>query len=65
MPVRAKTFEGAVGEDILPGKDKLIFWTPEDDAIYLDEDITVELLGEKYVRSFNKSLMVLSSTLIP
>ena len=65
VPVRARTFAGDVGDSISPGSDKKIIWIPEDDAIFLDEDVTVELTGERYEREFNKGSMVLMSTAVP
>jgi hypothetical protein len=63
--VRASEFKGAVGDSITPGKDKKIVWIPDDDAVLIDEDVTVEIKGEKYTRSFNKGSMVLLSTAMP
>ena len=64
-PVRAYSFKGEVGDSIKPGINKEITWIPEDDAIFLDEDVTVEIVGEKYVRSFSRSKVLLQSTIIP
>jgi hypothetical protein len=65
IPIRAAAFSGDVGDSIKSGKSKKIIWVPEEDAIYLDGDITVELKGEKYEKSFNKGSMVLLSSVIP
>ena len=64
-PIRAYSFKGEFGDSIKPGSGKIITWAPEEDAMFLNEDISVELKGEKYVRSFNKGSMILSSTLVP
>lgn len=64
-PVRARSFKGDCGDSIRSGKDKKIFWVPEEDAIYLDDTVSVELKGEKYVKSFNKGSMILLSTVMP
>jgi hypothetical protein len=65
QPIRAKAFTGDIGDSIKPGNNKMITWIPEDDAIFLDEDVTVELTGERYEREFNKGSMVLLSTAVP
>jgi hypothetical protein len=63
--IRANSFKGEIGDSIISGKDKTIVWTPEDDAIFLDEDVTVEIKGEEYIRSFNKEKMIIASTALP
>jgi hypothetical protein len=62
---KVKAFNGDIGDSIKPGKDKKIFWIPEEDGIYINEDVTVELKGEKYVKTFNKGSMILLSTAVP
>jgi hypothetical protein len=64
-PIRAYSFEGEVGDSIKPGSNKKITWIPEDDAIFLDEYVTIEIMGEKYVKSFNRGKVILQSTIIP
>jgi hypothetical protein len=64
-PIRAYSFKGELGDSIKPGSQKIITWIPEEDAMFLDEDISVELKGERYEKSFNKASMILSSTLVP
>jgi hypothetical protein len=64
-PIRAYSFKGEVGDSVKPGTNKKIIWVPEADAVLLDEDITVELKGEKYERSFNKGSAMLMSTAVP
>lgn len=64
-PVRAYSFKGEVGDSVKPGNNKIITWVPENDAVYLDEEITVELKGEKFIKSFNKGSMIVLSTLVP
>jgi hypothetical protein len=63
--IRANSFKGDVGDSISPGKDKVIIWIPEDDAVFLDEDVTIEIKSEKYVKSFNKGSMILASIALP
>jgi len=64
-PIRARSFQGDVGKNISPGNDRKIIWVPEEDAIFLDEVVTVELTGERYEKEFNKGAMVLLSTAVP
>ncbi|MCU0472151.1 MAG: hypothetical protein MUC93_02130 [Bacteroidales bacterium] len=64
-PIRAFSFKGEVGDSIKPGTNKRIEWIPEEDAIYLDEDISVELKSELYVKAFNKGSALGLSTIVP
>jgi len=64
-PIRASAIKGDVGDSINPGDGKKIIWTPEEDAIFLDEDVSVELVGERYEKEFNKGSMVLLSGAVP
>jgi hypothetical protein len=64
-PIRAYSFKGEVGDSIKPGTNKRIEWIPEEDAIYLDEDITVELKSEMYVKAFNKGSALGLSAIVP
>jgi hypothetical protein len=63
--LRTRTIKGDCGDSISPGKEKTIIWVPEDDGVYLDEDVSVEIKGEKYLKSFNKGSMILLSTAVP
>lgn len=65
QPIRARALTGDVGDSIQPGNNKTITWIPAEDAIFLDEDITVELTGERYEREFNKGSIILLSTAVP
>jgi hypothetical protein len=64
-PIKAYSFAGEVGDSVKAGSNKKITWIPEDDAVYLDEDVSVELKAEKFVRSFNKGGMLALSTVMP
>lgn len=64
-PIRAYSYKGEFGDSIMPGNNKIITWIPEEDAFFIDEDVTVELKGELYERSFNKGSMVALSTIVP
>jgi hypothetical protein len=64
-PIRAFSFKGDLGDSTKPGNNKKITWVPEEDAIFMDDDVSVELKGEKFERSFNKGSMILISTIVP
>jgi hypothetical protein len=59
------SYKGEVGDSIKPGMNKKIFWSPGEDAVFVDDDITIELKGERYIRSFNKGSAVFRSAIIP
>jgi hypothetical protein len=65
IPLWAYTYKGDVGDSIKPGNNKKIVWVPEEDAIYVDDDITIELKGERYIKSFNKGSALFLSTVVP
>ncbi|MCX6255323.1 MAG: hypothetical protein NTV31_12710 [Bacteroidia bacterium] len=62
--IKMKALSGDVGT-IKTGINKKITWIPEKDSIFLNEEIFVEVLAEKYIKSFNKGSMMLMSTVIP
>jgi hypothetical protein len=64
-PVRAYAIKGELGDSIRAGNNKIITWVPEEDAIFLNEDVTVEIKGEMFEREFRKGKMVALSTVIP
>jgi hypothetical protein len=51
--------------DIKSGKDKMITWVPANDSVFLNEEVTVEVKAEKYVKSYNKSSAMLLSVMVP
>ncbi len=63
--VRAKSFKGDIGQNIKPGRGKSIIWVPEDDAIFLNDTVTVEVTGERYEKSFNRASVIMKSTILP
>lgn len=63
--IQAMALTGDVGENIKAGNDKKIIWSPENDSIYLDEEIIVEVKAEKYNKAFNKGSMMLKSAVLP
>jgi hypothetical protein len=64
-PIPAKALSGDIGEKIKAGLSKTIIWVPEEDSIFLNEEVFVEIYAEKYVKSFNKGSMLLMSTAFP
>lgn len=63
--IRAKALSGDLGVNIKAGANKQIIWIPEKDTVFLNEEVFVEIKAEKYRKSFNKSSMILLSTVIP
>jgi hypothetical protein len=72
--VRPKSIKGDLGENVISGNNKKITWDLEKDSIYLDEEISVELIGEKLSveptdeklkKSYSKSSLILMSTALP
>ena len=64
-PIKPNAFTGDIGKNInqeIPGELSGIWGK---DSIYLDEDIFVELKGEKIVESYNKGTLILMSTALP
>ncbi|MEE4116785.1 MAG: hypothetical protein V2I37_11485 [Marinilabiliaceae bacterium] len=64
-PVRARSFSGDVGANISPGNKLSISWVPEDDAVFLNDTVSVELNAEKYEMSFKRGGVVMSSLFLP
>ena len=58
------SLSGDIG-DTKAGRNKLITWVPENDSVFLNEMVDVELKAEKYVRSYNKGSMTMLSILMP
>jgi hypothetical protein len=63
-PLNAVSLSGDIG-DIKGGKTKVITWIPENDSLFLNEVVNVEIKAEKYIKSFNKGSMVLRSIALP
>jgi hypothetical protein len=64
-PIRMKTLSGDVGENIKAGTNKTVTWFPERDAVFLNEEVFIEVKAEKYTKSFNKGSMMLLSAAMP
>lgn len=63
-PLKTISLSGDIG-DMKKGKNKSITWIPENDSIFLNEVVNVEIKAEKYQKSFNKGSMVLLSVVMP
>jgi hypothetical protein len=63
--INASSLSGDVGEKVPPGNSRIIVWIPANDSILLDEEISVELFGERYERPFNKGSALLTSSVLP
>jgi|PlaIllAssembly_1097288.scaffolds.fasta_scaffold345067_1 hypothetical protein len=64
-PIRAYSIRGEIGDSINAGNNKVITWAPEEDAIFLNEDVTVEIKSEMFEKEFSKGKMVALSTIVP
>jgi hypothetical protein len=72
--ITPKSISGALGDSIKSGTNRIIVWDLEKDSTYLDEKISVELIGEKLSvelideklkKSYSKSSLILMSTALP
>ncbi len=61
----AKNLSGDIGDNVKAGNNKKITWFPQQDSVYIDEEILVDIKAEKYVKSFNKGAMMLRSMVFP
>jgi len=62
--LKLNSLTGDIG-DTKAGREKIISWIPANDSVFLNEEVSVELLAEKYVKSFNKGSALLMSTIMP
>lgn len=62
--INAGSVSGDFG-DTKAGTNKLITWIPENDSVFLNEVVEVELKAEKYEKSYNKGKMTLLSIAMP
>lgn len=63
--IHPRSLSGDIGSNIKTGSNKKIIWDPKKDSISLNEDIFVEVKAEKYVKSFNRSSVILKSAIFP
>jgi len=64
-PITPISITGDIGDNIKSGYNKRITWDLEKDTVYLDENISVEIIGKKHIESFSKSSLILMSTAVP
>jgi hypothetical protein len=62
--LKMNSISGDIG-DVRSGTGKVITWEPAKDSVFLNEEVTVQINAEKYVKSYNKGKMVLLSIAIP
>ena len=62
--LKMNSITGDIG-DTKAGKEKVIIWIPANDSVFLNEEVTVEVQAEKYIKSFNKGSVMLRSILLP
>jgi hypothetical protein len=63
--LKINALSGDVGDSINKGANKHIIWIPEEDTIFLNEDIQVEVKAEKRIKSFKRGSMMLYSAVLP
>lgn len=63
--IKANSLSGDIGANVKAGSNKKIIWSPEQDSIFLNEDILVEVKAEKYNKTFNKGSIMLKSIIFP
>jgi len=63
-PLKLKSLTGDLG-DVKAGNGKTITWIPSDDSVYLNEEISVEVQAEQYVKAFKKGSSMLKSAVFP
>jgi hypothetical protein len=64
-PITPKSINGDLGNNIKSGNNKRIIWDLEKDSVFLDDDISIEVLANKLPESFRKGSLILMSTAIP
>ena len=64
-PVRVRTPQGDIGDRVTPGANKMITWIPEMDMVFINEEVFVEVMAERYQRSFSKGRAILLSAAMP
>ncbi|HAM09758.1 MAG: hypothetical protein A2X05_03415 [Bacteroidetes bacterium GWE2_41_25] len=62
--LKMNSISGDIG-DVKPGTSKVIMWEPAKDYVFLNEEVTVQIYAEKYVKSYNKGSMMLLSIVVP
>lgn len=62
--LKLNSLTGDIG-DTKAGKNKVITWIPANDSVFINEEVTVEVQAEKYVKSYNKGSAMLLSVLFP
>ena len=64
-PITPISITGDIGDNIKSGYNKRITWDLEKDTVYLDENISVEIKGEKHIEALSKGSLILMSTAVP
>lgn len=65
--IAAHTLGGDIGENIKGGKNKQVVWSYEQDGIYLDETINIQLFADKVVdvNYYSTPKLLIASTILP
>ncbi|MBN2662939.1 MAG: hypothetical protein JXR68_04755 [Bacteroidales bacterium] len=66
-PIQVSSTSGDVGTNIKGGTNKQIIWAYEQDKIYLDENISVQIISDLKVDAnyYSTSKLILASTILP
>ncbi len=66
-PITATTLSGDIGENIQGGENKQIVWSYEQDSIYLDETINIQLSANKIINTnyYSTPKLLIASTILP
>ncbi|MGD0756760.1 MAG: hypothetical protein ABR927_17050, partial [Bacteroidales bacterium] len=64
-PISPKSITGDLGDNIKSGNNKSIIWDLGKDSVYFDENISVEIKGEKHIEALSKGSIILMSTAVP
>jgi hypothetical protein len=63
--IQPKSISGDIGDNIRTGNLRRIIWDLGKDALFIDEDISVEVKGDEIIKSLNKSSLMLLSAVLP
>jgi len=63
--IEPKSLSGDIGEFQKAGSNKKIVWASDQDSVIINEEIFVTVKAEKYIKSFNKSSVLLKSAIFP
>ncbi|MCB2197101.1 MAG: hypothetical protein KQH79_14670 [Bacteroidetes bacterium] len=65
VKINASALSGDLGPSVKAGDDKTIIWNLTQDNIFLDEDISVRIVGNVTAKKYNKGILLMQSTVWP